>query len=138
MNPGPQSHFQNNFFNFMNWNLNSLTRDNFHRVDRLEAHNSIFNYDLVSVCETNLNDSDILPETLLNYYTFEPANHSSNVKHCGVGLFYKNFLPVNVRRDLSFEESIVVELKYVPKKLFLLFYIVVLLLTMLLLNLKRF
>ena len=70
--------------------------------------------------------------------TFEPANHPSDVKHGGVGLFYKNSLPINVRRDLSFEESIVVELKYGRKKLFLLFYIVVLLLTMLLLNLKRF
>ena len=57
LNPGPQSHFQNNCLNFMNWNLNSLTKDNFRRVDLIEAHNSIFNYDLISVCETNLNDS---------------------------------------------------------------------------------
>ena len=96
----------------MNWNLNSITKDNFHRVDLIEAHNSIFNYDLISVCETNLNDSVDLPETLLNDYTFEPANHPANVKHGGVGLFYKNYLPVNVRRDLSFDESIVVELKF--------------------------
>ena len=91
LNPGPQSHFQNNFFNFMNWNLNSLTKDNFHRVDLIEAQNSIFNYDLISVCETNLNDSVILPETLLNDYTFEPANHPWNVKHGGVGLFKYKF-----------------------------------------------
>ena len=43
-NPGP--HFQNNFFNFMSWNLNSLAKDNFQRVSLIEAHNSIFNYDL--------------------------------------------------------------------------------------------
>ena len=29
-NPGP--HFQNNFFNFMTWNANSLAKDNFERV----------------------------------------------------------------------------------------------------------
>ena len=87
LNPEPRSHFQNNFFNVMNWNLNSLTKDNFHRVDLIEAHNSIFNYDLISVCETNLNDSVSLPETLLNDYIFESANHPSNVKHGGVGLF---------------------------------------------------
>ena len=52
-NPGPQPLFLHNCFNFMNWNLNSLTKDNFHRVDILEAHNSIFNYDLISVCKTN-------------------------------------------------------------------------------------
>ena len=43
LNPGPPSHLQNNFFNFMNWNLNSLTKDNFHRVHLIEAHNSMFN-----------------------------------------------------------------------------------------------
>ena len=102
----------------MNWNLNSLAKDTFERVRVIEAHNSIFNYDLFSVCETNLNDSVELPETLLNDFSFEPANHPSNSKHGGVGLFYKNSLPVNVRRDLSFEESIVVELKFGRKKVF--------------------
>ena len=119
LNPGPQPNHQNNCLNFMNWNLNSLTKDNFHRVDLIEAHNSIFNYDLISVCETNLDDSVELPETLLNDYTFEPANNPLNEKHGGVGLFYKNSLPVNVRRDLSFDESIVVELKFGRKKIFL-------------------
>ena len=52
LNPGP--HFQNNFFNFMSWNLNSLTKENFKRVRLIEAHNSIFNYDLISICETSL------------------------------------------------------------------------------------
>ena len=69
------------------------------------AHNSIFNYDLISVCETNLDDSVELPETLLKDFAFVPANHHLNIKHGGVGLFYKNSLPVNVRRDLSFDES---------------------------------
>ena len=87
MNPGPQNHFQNNFFNSMNWNLNSLTKDSFHRVDLIDAHNSIFNYDLISVCETNINDSIEILETLLNDYSFEHANHPSNRKHGGVGLF---------------------------------------------------
>ena len=40
-----------------------------------------------------------------------PANNPANNKHGGVGLFYKNSLPVIVRDDLSFDESIVVELK---------------------------
>ena len=118
LNPGPQPNLQNNCFNFMNRNLNSLTKDNFHRVDLIEAHNSIFNYDLISVSETNLDDSVELPETLLKDFTFVPANHPLNIKHDGVGFFYKNSLPVNVRRDLSFDESIVVELKFGRKRLF--------------------
>ena len=99
--------------------LKLFDEGHFHRVDLIEAHNSIFNYDLISVCETNLDDSVELPETLLNDYTFVPANHPLNIKHGGVGIFYKNSLPVNVRRDLSLDESIVVELKFGRKKIFL-------------------
>ena len=103
----------------MNWNLNSLTNDNFHRVHLIEDRNSIFNCELISVCDTNLNDTVDLPETLLNDYSFETANHPLNKKHGGVGLFYKNSLPINILRDLSFEESIVVELKFGRMKIFL-------------------
>ena len=52
----------------MNWNLNSLAKENFGRVQLIEAHNSIFNYDFISICETSLNDSVELPETLLDDY----------------------------------------------------------------------
>ena len=84
-NPGPQ--FQNNFFNFVSSNLNSLAKDKFQRVSLIEAHNSLFNYDLISICETCLNDSVELPETLLEEYTFVPANNSANTRRGGVGLF---------------------------------------------------
>ena len=55
-----------------------------------------------------------------------PANNPANTRHGGVGLFYKNSLPIIARNDLSFNESIVVELKFGRKKYFLLFYIEVL------------
>ena len=100
LNPGP--HYQNNFFSFLSWNLNSLAKDNFQRVRLIEAHNSIFNYDLISICKTSLNDSVELPLTLLNDYTFVSANNPTNTRHGGVGLFYKHSLPVVVRNDLSF------------------------------------
>ena len=67
-NPGPE--YQNNFLNFMSWNVNSLAKKQFHRVHLIEAHNSIFKYDLISICETSLNDSVEIPEPLLNDYTF--------------------------------------------------------------------
>ena len=113
-NPGPQ--FQNNFFNFKTWNVNSLAKENFQCVHLIEAHNSIFNYDLISICETSLNDSVELPETLLDDYTFVPANNPANTRHGGVGLFYRNTLPIMIRDDLSFDETIVVELKFGRKK----------------------
>ena len=116
LNPGP--HFQGNFFNFMSWNLNSLAKDNFQRIRLIEAHNTVFNYDLISICETSLNDSVELPETLLDDYTFLPANNPANVRHGRAGLLFKNYLPVIVRNDLSFDESIVIELKFGRKKIF--------------------
>jgi exonuclease III len=102
----------------MNWNLNSLVKDNFQRVQAIEAHNALFNYDLISICETSLNDSIEIPDPLLNDYTFITANHPDNVTHGGVGLFYKNTLPLKRREDLSFDETIVVELKFGRKKYF--------------------
>ena len=111
-------HLQNNFFNFMAWNLNSLAKDNFQRIRLIEAHNTLFNYDLISICETSLNDSVELPETLLDDYTFLPANNPANARHGAVGLLFKNSLPVIVRNDLSFDESIVIELKFGRKNIF--------------------
>ena len=65
-----------------------------------------------------MNDSIEIPDPLLNDYTFLPANHPDNVTHGGVGLFYKDTLPLKHRTDLSFDESIVVELKFGRKKIF--------------------
>ena len=47
-----------------------------------------------------------------------PANNSGNTRHGGVGLFYRNTLPIIVSNDLSFDESIFVELKFGRKKIF--------------------
>ena len=115
-NPGP---IQNSYFSFMNWNLNSLAKDDFHRLRLLEAQNSVFNYDLISLCETSLNDQVVLPQDYLNdEYSFIPANKPDGTRHGGVGLFYKNTLPLKIRDDLSFDESIVVEIKHGRKKIF--------------------
>ena len=73
---------------------------------------------MISICETLLNGSVELPETLLDDYTFVPANKPGNTTHGGVRLFYKNSLPAIFRNDLSFDESIVVELKFGLKKIF--------------------
>ncbi len=116
LNPGDKYHEK--FFNFMNWNINSLGKNNFERVKLIEAHNSLFNYDLISLCETSLNSEIEIPDPLLNEYSFLPANHPDNVSHGGVGLFYKNSLPLKPRPDLAFDESIVVELKFGRKKIF--------------------
>ena len=109
-NPGPP--FHKCFFTFMSWNFNSIAKDNFQRVRQIESQNSIFNYDLISIRETSLNDSIKLPDILLIDYTFVPSTSSTNTKYGSVGLFFKNYLPIKIRNDLSFEESVVVEISF--------------------------
>ena len=77
-NPGPQGFLNGNDLSFMNWNLNSLAKDNFSRIRMMETHNSLYNYDIISLCETSLtkdNSSDMLE---LQGYTYVPANHPDN------------------------------------------------------------
>ena len=76
LNPGPN--YRGKYFTFMNWNLNSLPKNDFERVQLIEAHNSLFNYDLISLCETSLNDAIEVPNIILNDYTFISANHPDN------------------------------------------------------------
>ena len=105
----PGRYFITVFFNFMSWNVNSIAKDDFQRVRLIEAHNSIFNYDLISICETSLNDSIKLPDIRHNDYTFVHSKNPTNTRHGGVGLFFKNSLPIKIRNDLSFDESIVIQ-----------------------------
>ena len=114
----PRQPFHNSFFNFISWNVNSISKDDFQHVRLIEAHNSIFNYDLISICETSLNDSIKLPDILLNDYTFVHSKNPTNTRHGRVGLFYKNSLPIKIRNDLSFNESIEIELNFGRKKVF--------------------
>ena len=109
---------QPNFLNFMTWNINSLVKDNFNRVNLIEANNSLHNYDLIAVNETCINDTVEIPEVLLENYTFINSNSTMNTRRGGVGLFYRNNLPLKVRNDLSFPECIVVELIIKRKSLF--------------------
>ena len=120
-NPGPppgNSEFSSGFLSFCNWNLNTLSKDIFCRVSLLEAHNTIYKYDIISLCETSLNDDIKVPENILPGYLYHPLNHPNGRRNGGVGIFYKDTLPLRVRSDLSFDECLVCELKFGRKKIF--------------------
>ena len=51
-------------------------------------------------------------------YLIIQSTYPGNSKHGGVGIFYKNTLPVKVRDDLSSRDTIVLELKFGRKKIF--------------------
>ena len=128
--------FHDCFFNSISWNVNSIAKDDFQRVRIIEAHNSIFKYDRISICETRLNDSIKLPDIVLYDYTFVHSKNPTNTRHGGVGLFYKKSLPIKIRNYLFFDESIVIELNFSRKRFSLQRYIEVLPLVMPLLSSK--
>ena len=76
--PGPS--FNDSFFSFCNNNINTLSKNEFQRVSLLEAHNSIFKDDIISLCETSLNEATKVPENILKGYHFFSSNHTSGDK----------------------------------------------------------
>ena len=125
-------------FTFCNWNLNSLGKDNFSRIRVIQAQNSFYEYDKISLCETSLSDTVELPLQMLDNYTFISSNNQRNTKHGGVGIFYRNSLPIIVRNDLSFPESLVVEIGIGKKRYSFLLFIEALQTNMVFLNLMHF
>ena len=120
-NPGPtlaNNNYVGSYFSFCNWNLNTLSKNEFNRVTLLEAHNNNFNYDIISLCETSLNDDIQVPENILPGYKFHSCNHPDGSRNGGVGIFYKESLPLRIRHDLSFDECIVTETKFRYKSIF--------------------
>ena len=120
-NPGPvdsNNNFSEGFLSFCNWNLNTLSKDDFYRITLMEAHNTQHNYDIISLCETSLNDTLQVPENALPGYKFHSCNHPDGERNGGVGIFYKETLPLRIRQDLSFDECIVSELIFGRKTIF--------------------
>ena len=117
-NPGPaySNNFAGGFLSFCNWNLNTLSKDDFSRITLLQAHNTEHNYDIISLCETSLNDDIQVPE--MPGYKFHSCNHPDGNRSGGVGIFYKESLPLKIRDDHSFNERIVCELNFGHKHIF--------------------
>ena len=83
-----------------------MVKNNFHRIDLLKVQTSIYNYDVMSLCETSLNDDVEIPETLIDGYNSVPLSHPSGNKCCGV------------RKELSFDECLVNEVLIGKRKVF--------------------
>ena len=93
---------RNSWFNFSiyHWNLNSLTANNFEKVNPLEAYNAVNKFDIICLSESFL-DSSILTENnnlKINGYNMVRADHPNNVKRGGVCAYVRESLPA---RNLS-------------------------------------
>ena len=111
LNPGPET------LKFCCWNLNSISAHDFLRVSLIEAYNSKYNYDLIGIAETHLDDSVDQERLILKGYEFINCNHPLNSKRGGVELYVKDSLPKKERPDIAtLPESIVCELNLDRKK----------------------
>ena len=108
--------FTEGFLSFCNWNLNTLSKDDLYGITLLQAHNTEHNYDIISLCETSLDDEVLVP--VMPGYKFHSCNHPDGSRSGGVGIFYKESLPLKIREDLSFNESIVCKLIFGHKHIF--------------------
>ena len=87
-------------------------------ISLLEAHNTLFKYDIISLCETSLSDDIKVPDNALPGYIYHPLNNPDGSRNGGVGIFYKDTLPLRIRDDLSFDECLVTELIFGHKRIF--------------------
>ena len=110
-NPDPNNY--NKVFSFSDGNSNSIVKNIFDSVDLLKVQASTYNYDVMSLCETLLNDDVEIPKTLIDGYNFVPLNHPSGNKRGGVGI-----LPLKIRKDFSFNECLVSEVMIGKRKVF--------------------
>ena len=107
-NPG----LRKSFIKFCHWNLNGLAAHDFVKMPLIEAFITTHNFDIICLSETLLDSSIDISDTRVNIngYSLLRGDHPSNNKRGGVCMYYKNYLPVIRRTDLSgLQECIVAE-----------------------------
>ena len=119
-NPGPSNDAKS--LSICHWNLNGISTQNFIKLSMLEAYNALHNYDIICISETYLNsslsDNDLTLK--LQGYELIRSDHPSNTKRGGVCIYYKDHLPLKIRRNISaLSECLVVELKTKKHKCFI-------------------
>ena len=99
-NPGPRRSF---FIKFCQWDLNGLGAHDFLKMPLIEAFITTHNFDIICLSETFLDSSLDISDTTINIngYSLLRAVHLSNTKRGGVRMYYKNYLPIIRRTDLS-------------------------------------
>ena len=121
-NPGPTSK-NNNKLSFGVWNVDSLLCESNPRIPHIEGLDAVKKFDFFGVCETYLNDSIDVNCLKMHGFTNPPfrANCPSANEHKkgGVCLYYKDYLPINCRPELTtLDETLVCEIKLKKKKIF--------------------
>ena len=102
-----------NSLKFCHWNLNGVCARDKIKIPLLEAHNSIFHYDLMVLSETYLNETVKNEDIMIDGFSTEifRSDHPSGDKQGGVCVCFKENLPVKHRKDLEIlQETVTCEI----------------------------
>ena len=115
LNPGPRK-LNENTLSICHWNLNSLSAHNFSKLTQLKAYISTYKHDFICLSETYLDSS--IPDNLIEIegYSLVRADHQDNIKRGGVCIYYKESLPVQIKRLPYFKEALLLEMTHNNKK----------------------
>ena len=115
-NPGPSK--KHRPLTCCHWNVNSLTAHKMIKKSLIEAYNSNHKYDFICISETYLDSSvsDDDKELAMKGYNFICADHPSNVKKGGVGIYYKESIAVQIININFLSECLLCEVTVNNKK----------------------
>ena len=103
-NPGPTDCN----LKFLHWNLDSLTARNNLKIFLIEAYNSVFNYDLIAISDTRLDQSITNEDIEIKRFSCETlrSDHPGDTRNPGgVCLYYKENIPIKHRNDLEIHDE---------------------------------
>ena len=97
-NPGPKKSIK-----FCHWNLNGLAAHGFVKIPLIETFINTLNFDIICLYETFLDSTIPQNDENINIkgYSLLRADHPGNSKRGGVCLYYKEYLPLIARNDIS-------------------------------------
>ena len=89
--------------NFFLWNLNGVAAHDFIKLPLIEAYIATNNFDIVCLSETFLDSSIPNDDHRINIagYSLLRADHPSSKKKGGVCIYYKDFLPLIKKDDIT-------------------------------------
>ena len=97
LSPGPKNRNSCYDFSICHWNLNSITAHNFAKVNLLQAHNAIHDFDMICLSESYLDSSVSFDNDNLYIkdYKLVRADGPGNVKRGVVCVYFKESLSVS-------------------------------------------
>ena len=109
-NPGQK---KQSCLKFFHWNLYELEAPDFIKLQLIGTYTATNNFDIVCLSETFLDSSIPNDENRINIagYSLLRADHPSNTKKGGVCLYYKDFLLLIRKYDITdLKECLVMEI----------------------------